>query len=384
MIKNKDIVCFSFTDWGQEMVSNRFHILTRFAKHNRVFLFQNPQYRSYFKFFFGCLGLDSVHKKDGLYLISPFLSISEPLNRLIYCTFVNYIFKKYKINQPIFWFYNYNFYYLIDKFRPKISCYHCTEDYVQSTKLLPVYEKNLPKVEEAENNLLKRVDLVFAVSEYLGKRLSEINPKTYLAFNAVDYDFYRSSQGKKKGKFGGKPVLGYCGNLSAKMNYKLLFCLATEIDCALILGGPVVCGNPYIEKLKKMSNVKFLGQLPVKALPELYREFDVCLIPYIQDDWFVKASQPLKLYEYMASGKPIVSTKMDCLRKVKGLVYEAKTIEEFIAKTKIALKENNLKLRLKRIELAKQNTWDDRFTIINQKMEEILALKYDATKENEK
>lgn len=371
MIKGQDIICFSFSDWDEEMVSNRYHILTRFARNNRVFLFERQLSLDDFPKRWPKI-LGNFRTKDGLVLITPGIVFPKGIaSKFFYRYFLKKLYQKFKIKNPIFWFYNYQLDYILEKYPHQISCYHCTEDYAQSSKISSKIDL-VKVIENWEKKFAQKVDLVFAVSEYLTKKHQKINPQTFLAANAVDYQLYRRAQ--KRSKKTSPPVLGYIGNLSDKVNFQLLCQVAKHFSTLkIVLVGPVVSKNNYLGKLGKMANVSFLGRKPVQELPEYLATFDVCLIPFIQDEWLVKASQPLKLYEYLSSGKPIVSTKMDCLGKYQTLVYGTKTSKEFIKKVSLALKEKNPKLNKERIKIASQNTWDQRFAFINQKMEEFLC-----------
>ncbi|MEK7142940.1 MAG: glycosyltransferase [Patescibacteria group bacterium] len=371
MIKDRDIICLSFSDWRRELVSNRYHILTRYAKNNRVFLFERPIYLGdwhRWQFIF-----KPVRFEENIYMIAP---LGIGIDNRVYDRYLSEAMAYFGIQKPIFWFYNFYLSRLIDFFQPTLSCYHCTEDYYNLTYITSQKESIEPArqlIKQEEGKLLKKVDIVFAVSRYLKEKHQKINPQCYLTENAVNYQSYQRAQKKSHKIFGQRLVLGYCGNLSSKVNFQLLYQLAKDLsECYLVLAGPIVVKNTRLEKLKKLTNVKFMGNRPFSDLPFLIGEFDVCLIPYIQDQWFVRTAQPLKLFEYLASGKPIVSTRMDCLKKLQDVVYQSNSEAEFIAKTKIALKEKNPELRKKRILLAKNNTWDQRFAFINQKMEDFI------------
>lgn len=375
MIKQQDIICFSFSDWASELVSNRYHMLTRFAKDNRVFLFERPVlFENYdkhrWRFF-----LKPVRSANNIKIITPIGGYDERRNRNIYRFYLKQIFAYFEIRNPIFWFYNYNLSYIIDEFPHLLSCYHCTEDYPALSKISSSIDVE-EQVKRIETEFVNKINIVFSVSEAIHERLQKVNARAYLTQNAVDYNLYSLAQQPAHKKVKQK-VLGYAGNISSKINFDLLIVLAeTFQDCKIILIGPIINPGPEFEKLKTLKNVEFVGKIDFNLLPQHYRYFDVCLIPYIQDEWFVKAAQPLKLFEYMASGKPIVSTKMDCLENLQDVVYESKTIPEFVDNVKIALKEKNHQIRSKRIQLAKKNTWDHRFSYINQKIEEFLKKKH--------
>ena len=374
MIKNQDIICLSFTDWDREMPSNRYHILTRFAKNNRVFLFERqiyPLWRDKHRFF----KFLSVRRKDGLYIIEPgFYTPLGFLNGLVYWLYLKIIIARYHIKKPIFWFYNYRLTSIL-KLKHVLSCYHCTEIYSETWRTKKeTSRKKVEKIKRQEKKLAKNVDLIFACSDYLAAKLKKINPATFSTPNAAEYSFYRKAQKPKVNKFGLEPVLGYCGNIADyKINIPLLIKLSQNFPkCRIVLVGPVIGQSRTMEKLKKQKNVLFLGKKEVGSLPGIIREFDVCLMPYNTEKWNLFAGQPLKLYEYIASGKPIVSVNFDCLKDLTDIVYVAKNDQEFIAQVRKALKEKGNNLRLKRIKIAQQNTWDERFNLMNDKMEERL------------
>jgi len=374
MLKNRDIFIYSFSDWSEEMVSNRYHMVKKLTRYNRVFFFERPiipalydrnRWREYFR------PIEKV--AENFYLVKiPYVRDKNYRNQ-VYAYYVQQIINSFGIKDPIFWFYNYQLAGLIEIFKPVLSVYHCTEDYSGIAQLS--LSKHQTTVLEEEKELLVKADLVFAVSRGIAAKHSKINPLTFLTSNAVDYELYKQTQEQKTNLFGSKPVLGYAGNLSAKVDYEILAYLAQKLpNCLIALIGPVSTQNPYLKSLKKSPNVKFIGKQPVENLPALIREFDVCLIPYIQEEWFVRASQPLKLFECLAAGKPIVSTPMDCLRGLDKLVLVGKNPQEFLKQVKIALKEKQSSAtRQKRIQLAQKNTWDNRFRLIDQKMTDFLS-----------
>lgn len=373
MIKNKDIICFSLSDWRKEMVSNRHHILSRFARHNRVFLFERPIVSTDHHRLSNILR--PIRKEGNLIIISPIASVFEELLRETYRFYLKKIYQSFNLLEPIWWFYDYSLSYLIDEFPYLVSCYHCTEDYSHLSQISSEGDF-VDSIAQKEKDLVKKVDLVFAVSEYLVETHHQVNHESFLITNAVDYELYKQAQAKPVKKFGKTPIVGYCGNLSDKVNFELLYRLAKELrEVKLILIGPVTTQNSFFKKLHTLKNVIFISQQPVAKLPSLIQEFDVCLMPYIQDDWFMKVSRPLKLFEYLATGKPIVSTRMDCLKNFKKNVYETSTTQDFIDNVRRVISEKDPQLKKARIDLAQKNTWDDRFLIITSKIEKFLQRK---------
>ena len=87
---------------------------------------------------------------------------------------------------------------------------------------------------------------------------------------------------------------------------------------------------------------------------------DVCLIPFILST-LIESTHPVKIYEYFAAGKPVVSTDLKELHTMKNLCYIAKDRQSFLEKLDMALKENDEELKQRRIKFASKNTWEHRF-----------------------
>ena len=125
----------------------------------------------------------------------------------------------------------------------------------------------------------------------------------------------------------------------------------------------VIIGHTFgadIRKLQKFSNVHFLGERPYSELPKYLHDFDVCLIPF-KITQLIESTHPVKLYEYLASGKPVVATKMTELLSVADLCYLSEDKEDFLKKLDLAVNEKDDAIRKKRIKFASENTWENRF-----------------------
>lgn len=129
--------------------------------------------------------------------------------------------------------------------------------------------------------------------------------------------------------------------------------------------GPVGAGVS-VDNLKKLSNVYLLGRIDNKDLPQYVSQFDVCLNLFRTNKLSENVS-PLKFYEYLATGKPIVSTSMPQVEEFSDVVYIGKSYEDILAKCSQALQEAqnpDIEKIEKRIKYAKQTSWDSRVTQI--------------------
>ena len=114
-----------------------------------------------------------------------------------------------------------------------------------------------------------------------------------------------------------------------------------------------------LKRLKQIENVHLLGMKDVKVLPYYVKEFDVCIIPYALDKETENLS-PLKLYDFMATGKPIVTTNFPVAQEFKDIVYIADSEENCIRRIEEALTEPRNGLFKKRRHIASCNTWEHR------------------------
>ena len=108
---------------------------------------------------------------------------------------------------------------------------------------------------------------------------------------------------------------------------------------------------------KSRLNVYLCGWVDYAELPKYIHSFDVCIIPYVINE-FTKGIYPLKLHEYLAAGKPIVSTPLPEIEQFLELVRIGKDRSEFEHAITESLKEKNKEIRRQRISIARENTWE--------------------------
>jgi glycosyltransferase involved in cell wall biosynthesis len=118
----------------------------------------------------------------------------------------------------------------------------------------------------------------------------------------------------------------------------------------VVLIGPVENSN-LLKNLVKLKNAYYLGSVPYQELPEFIKKFDVCMIPHMVNK-LTASMNPLKLFEFLATGKPIVSTNIGGVDQFLDIIFVAQSEEDFIQKLQKALngvaindKENRLKER---------------------------------------
>jgi glycosyltransferase involved in cell wall biosynthesis len=206
--------------------------------------------------------------------------------------------------------------------------------------------------------LQAKADVIVAGSQFNYEIFRQNRTATYLFENAVDKGFLSKPSATPVTREG-PPHLGYVGTLSERTDFELLEHLSrTRPDWHLSIAGKSECSLDDFSWLK-LPNVEYLGLIPYTKLPNFLRTLDVCLIPHRNTE-YSQSMSPLKLFQYLASGRPIVSTEVAGLEKAKEHVLLANTKEDFVTSIEHALHQDTLEMSAGRIELAQSETWESR------------------------
>ncbi|MDD1745270.1 MAG: glycosyltransferase [Candidatus Methanoperedens sp.] len=203
-----------------------------------------------------------------------------------------------------------------------LSCYHIDDEYSFSDIEQPM--------DPREERLISRVGQVFIHSKTLFEKKAYLNARTLLIPNGVNYDAYASEWDEPEDL---RPIphprVGYTGVIKKQLDWPLLLELAeARPEWSFVFVGPNAPHQEivsYIEKLSRKKNVHFLGEKPAEYLPAYTRHFDVCIMPYRRND-YTKYIYPLKLHEYLASGKPVIGTPIPALEDFRSVVDIADSV----------------------------------------------------------
>jgi glycosyltransferase involved in cell wall biosynthesis len=212
----------------------------------------------------------------------------------------------------------------------------------------------------------RRADIVSVTTRALFERHAAVNPSTQLVPNAADVAHFAPASDRASiapdVAFIRSPVLGFAGNLMRdKVDIDLLAAVAdARPDWTLLLVGPASRDSlTQVQALAERANVTWLGPRPYDELPAYVAAFDIGLCPNLWND-YGRSCFPLKLYEYLAAGKPVVATGTPDLGGMEPDVRLVRGVEQFVEAAAAALGERSEADIRRRQERAASSTWDAR------------------------
>ncbi len=262
-----------------------------------------------------------------------------------------------KRNRPVIAFVVTPWWYeIIDKINFSLLCYDCIDD-------IRVFcnKKQFKYFSESQRKLIKQSDLIIISANKLKEDVISVRPDAKIEFlpNGVDINFFSSKSSNSSTPLPlrniRRPIIGFVGTLYSWIDLKIIEATAKVFtNASIVLVGPV-----ENIKIPQLPNIIQLPAIPYASVPEYINNFDVCIIPFIADALSEKVD-PIKVYEYLSLGKPVVAINLSELEKAKDLIYLAKDNNDFINCIKRALAENDTLIRKRRIEYAIQNSWSIR------------------------
>lgn len=208
-------------------------------------------------------------------------------------------------------------------------------------------------------HMLETSDLVVASSQFLCDIATKYAKKIAVVRNGTEVEhFYQAVSMEEHRK---RPVIGYYGAVSHWFAWEKVCYLAENMpECDIVIIGEV---TDHREKLEKHKNIKLLGEKNYTELPKHLAYFDVCLIPFDTSTDLIKATNPVKFYEYLSAGKRIVATEIPELEPYRDeYVYMSNDDEQFLEYVRLCLSGNDtLKEKDECIAFARENDWQVRY-----------------------
>ena len=210
-----------------------------------------------------------------------------------------------------------------------------------------------------ELDLIRSADVVVASSTFLMDWAQQHGSNPLLIRNACDYEHFAAVDARAKGQ---KPVIGYYGAIADWFDSDLVADLAEKRpDWDFILVGSTFTAD--IRRLSKIPNISLTGEKPYSDLPSLIQTFDVLIVPFRRIP-LTEATNPVKVYEILAAGRPVVAVPLPEIVQMAPLIRLAETSQEFEREIAAAIDEDNDEAVASRRQFARRETWEARFEVL--------------------
>jgi GT2 family glycosyltransferase/glycosyltransferase involved in cell wall biosynthesis len=227
------------------------------------------------------------------------------------------------------------------------------------------FSTNREEMLAQENRLLEGADLVITTSALLEERASEFNPNVLLLRNGCDFDHFAGAASRH----GARPVIGYYGAIADWFDSDLVADLAERRrEWDFVLVGDTFTAD--VERLRTLPNVRFVGEKPYSEIPQWLRGFDVAILPFKRIP-LTEATNPVKAYEILAAGKPLVSVPLPEIVLLGPLVRLASNAAEFDFQIASALETSDWRSVTERRSFARENTWELRWATLSPRVSSV-------------
>ncbi len=216
-----------------------------------------------------------------------------------------------------------------------------------------------------EEEIISNADITLCTSMELTRLKSAFSPNVYFHPNAADIQLFKTAFANDLPRPYDMPVdkkiIGFTGSIEYRTDFALLKKIALHhIDKVICLIGPTYGEEHKQAGLHLLNNVVFIGPKKIEELPMYLQCFDCCIIPY-KKNVLTNSIYPLKINEYLAAGKPVVSTDFsEDIISFKDVSYISTDHDSFITLIDTAILEDDIHKKHQRLEKAMLNSWDNR------------------------
>jgi len=370
-------VSFSRDPWSNVWL-NRHHIMSRMAREHNVLF--NPRVLFWYEYYWKLLMHHTIRWRSRqitprLVELTPWLWLPrvpgwdglDSFLRKIHVARIRSSLTRRRWNNRILYIWHPEMADMVGRFDERLVCFHCYDDYAGYAYLTDQARR---KLLDQMARLVERADLVFASGESMRSLLDRED--VHVLPNGVDYELFATAHDRREPPPPEMaaiphPIVAHIGRLNMKIDYGLLTGIARRRrDWSVVLIGPFTGLFPpeqraLVDELLAQPNAYHIPGKPVTELPRYLRHVDVALMAYRMAGWVIKGF-PLKLFEYLAAGKPCVGAALEENVRHKDYVTIAETPDEWIAGIQYWLDNDNdsEELARKRMAFAKANSWDVR------------------------
>jgi UDP-galactopyranose mutase len=321
--KNVALICFSHLRWNF-VYQRPQHLMSRFAKKRKVYFFEEPvydapsQYNEIFE-----------DPASGVCIVTPHITSdtedpNEALRHLL-----KMFMTSMKIKQYVTWYYTPLSFAFSDHLKPDLLVYDCMDE-------LSSFRFASPLLKDLEKKLFTKADLVFTGGRHLYEAKKSFHSNIFPFPSGIDRDHFTKARKFVKDPADQAaiphPRIGFYGVIDERFNLKLLKTIAEQRpDWHFVVIGPTA--KIDASTLPKNTNIHFTGMKDYKELPKYLAGWDVAMMPF-ELNKATKYISPTKTPEFLAAGKPVVSTSIhDVVHPYadKKLVSIADNSNDFVA-----------------------------------------------------
>jgi len=265
----------------------------------------------------------------------------------------------------IFWSYNPLFTEFIGKLNEKLFIFDTVDNWSEHPSYTRLLSKN--KILQNYKTISEKANVIFTVSNELLDFYKGFgrDKDVYWVPNGVAYDHYNNPDHiKQENQLSTvtKKVIGYLGTIQERIDLDLITKIAEKhSDKIIAMCGPVwpSIRKEVNEKLGKYENIIFTDRVNYQMAPSYMNRFDVAIIPHKLDN-FINSTNPMKMYEYLACGKPIVSTAGAGIEMFTDYIYITNKADQFVSYIDRALSEDTPEKQNARRTVAREHSWNSR------------------------
>ncbi len=366
--KKIDLICFSHLRWNF-VYQRPQHLMSRFAKDRRVFFFEEPVYDapSQYNEIFDDPGA-------GVCVVTPHITsdtenVPNALRHLLDMFMVSMKIKNY-----VTWYYTPLSYAFSLHLKPALLVYDCMDE-LSSFKFAP------PELKDWEQKLFAKADIVFTGGMHLYEAKKEFHSNIYGVPSGIDVKHFIQARKFTKDPIDQEsiphPRIGFYGVVDERFNIELLRSVAEQRpDWHFVVIGPTAKIDPA--SLPTNRNIHFLGMRDYNELPGYLAGWDIAMMPFELNE-ATKYISPTKTPEFLAAGKPVVSTSIhDVVHPYadKKVVSIADTPDEFVAAIEQYLSTERSKRWISEVDaLLETMSWDDIWKRMNELMNKTINTK---------
>ncbi|HET9227027.1 MAG TPA: glycosyltransferase family 1 protein [Thermoanaerobaculia bacterium] len=325
-----DLICLSHLRW--DFVWQRpQHLMSRFARDRRVFFVEEPVWEDTEP------RLDVSERKNGVKVAVPRLphGLTPEQSDAAQGELLRQLLEEHEVADYVLWYYTPMALPVAEGLEPLAVVYDCMDE-------LSLFRGAPRELLDRESRLLSAADLVFTGGQSLYEAKRKRHPRVHPFPSSIEAEHFRQARAAcedpEDQRHLPRPRLGYFGVIDERIDLDLLSALAdARPDWQIVMVGPVVKIDP--ESLPRRSNLHYVGMKGYADLPLYLSGWDVALMPFAQNE-STRFISPTKTPEYLAGGRPVVSTPIRDVVKPygeEGMVEIADGPEQFVAAVERAL-----------------------------------------------